>query len=96
RHRYSRPEVLEKLNQASFEVEQISWANTLLFVPAVGKRLLERSDGGSGAGGEPDLWQPPPALNRILQGAVSIEAVAIPRRLPLPFGLSVLALARAV
>lgn len=97
RHRYARGEVVAKLTRVGFEVEQVSWANTLLFVPAVAKRLMERADGHAGAGGgEPDLWQPPEPLNLLLESAVAVEALAIPRRLPLPFGLSLLALARAV
>jgi hypothetical protein len=67
-----------------------------LFLPAVAKRLLERNGHTEQTGGEPDLWQPPDALNALLENAVAVEALAIPRRLPLPFGLSVLALARAV
>jgi len=97
RHRYSRGEVTSKLAQAGFDVELISWANTVLFVPAVAKRLLERENGHADSGsGEPDLWQPPEPINLLLESAVAVEALAIPRRLPLPFGLSVLALARAV
>ena len=42
RHRYSRGEVLRKLGQAGFRVERLTWANSLLFPPAVAKRLLER------------------------------------------------------
>jgi SAM-dependent methyltransferase len=95
RHRYSRDEVLRKLGQAGFVVDRLSWANTLLFPPAVAKRLLERSNGADATAGEPDLWQPPPVLNAILQGVVGVEALAIPHGLPLPFGLSVLAVARA-
>jgi SAM-dependent methyltransferase len=95
RHRYSRAEVVSKLSEVGFHVEQVSWANTVLFVPAVAKRLMERQNG-HGQGGEPDLWQPPAPLNLLLESAVAVEALAIPRRLPLPFGLSVLALARAV
>jgi SAM-dependent methyltransferase len=96
RHRYSRSEVAAKLSDAHFEVEQVSWANSVLFLPAVAKRLLERENGHADTRGEPDLWQPPDALNALLENAVAVEALAIPRRLPLPFGLSVLALARAV
>ena len=95
RHRYARSEVVSKLEASGFAVEHISWANTVLFVPAVAKRLLERENGHAG-GGEPDLWQPPEPINLLLESAVAVEALAIPRRLPLPFGLSVLALARAV
>ncbi|HEY3064012.1 MAG TPA: class I SAM-dependent methyltransferase [Chloroflexota bacterium] len=97
RHRYSRAEVVAKLAAAGFEVEQVSWANTLLFLPALAKRLTERQNGHANPGsGEPDLWQPPGPINLLLESAVAVEALAIPRRVPLPFGLSVLALARAV
>jgi SAM-dependent methyltransferase len=95
RHRYSRDEVLRKLGQAGFVVDRLSWANTLLFPPAVAKRLLERSNAADATAGEPDLWQPPPVLNAMLPGVVGVEALAIPYGLPLPFGLSVLAVARA-
>jgi hypothetical protein len=74
-------------------VTQLSWANTLLFPPAVAKRLLERS---SSSSGEPDLWQPPGLLNAVLESTVAVESALIPRRVPLPFGLSLLAVARAV
>lgn len=96
RHRYSRREVVAKLATAGFYVEQVSWANSVLFVPAVAKRMLERTNGHSETAAEPDLWQPPGPLNALLERAVAVEALAIPRHLPLPFGLSVLALARAV
>jgi SAM-dependent methyltransferase len=94
RHRYSRAEVASKLKVAGFELEYVSWANTVLFPPAVAKRVLERNNGHDAAG-EPDLWQPPEPLNTLLESAVAIESLVIPRRVPLPFGLSLLALARA-
>jgi SAM-dependent methyltransferase len=106
RHRYSRSEVAQKLAAAGFEVEQLSWANTVLFPPAVAKRLLEgcalrvarfalRSPDSASSDAEPDLWQPPPLVNAALEGAVAVESALIPRKVPLPFGLSVLAVARA-
>ncbi len=95
RHRYSRTEVVDKLTAAGFAVERVSWANSLLFAPAVAKRLLERHNGRAEASGEPDLWQPPGPLNALLESTIAVEGLAIPRELPLPFGLSVLALARA-
>ncbi len=95
RHRYSRTEVVDKLTAAGFAVERVSWANSLLFAPAVAKRLLERHNGPAEASGEPDLWQPPGPLNALLESTIAVEGLAIPRGLPLPFGLSVLALARA-
>ncbi len=49
---------------------------------------------GAGADAEPDLWLPPPPLNALLENLVAVEAVTLPRRLPAPFGLSLIALAR--
>ena len=95
RHRYSRGEVSRKLADAGFGVERLTWANTVLFLPAVAKRLLERTNGHDAAAAEPDLWQPPAPLNALLESAVAVEALAIPRGVPLPFGLSLLAVARA-
>jgi SAM-dependent methyltransferase len=97
RHRYSRDEVRAKLEGAAFCVEQLTWANALVFPPAVAKRLLERVGGEdtAHADAEPDLWQPPAALNAVLESAIAVEALALPRGVPLPFGLSVLAVARA-
>jgi SAM-dependent methyltransferase len=94
RHRYSPAEVRAKLEAAGFNVEQLTWANALLFPPAVAKRLLERLSSDS-ADAEPDLWQPPGPVNIALESAIAVEALAIPRGVPLPFGLSVLAVARA-
>ncbi len=96
RHRFSPREVSRKLADAGFAVDRLSWANTLLFLPAVAKRLLERTNGHDpAAAAEPDLWQPPEPINALLRSAVAVEALAIPRGLPLPFGLSLLAVARA-
>jgi SAM-dependent methyltransferase len=107
RHRYSRAEVADKLRGAGFRVERLNWANSALFLPAAVKRLLEprprnMAEWKSGGVEEglahpqtPDLWQPPGPLNALLEGIVGMEALAVPRGVPLPFGLSVIALARA-
>lgn len=95
RHRYSPDEVRGKLEAAGFHVQQLTWANTLLFPPAVAKRLLERVQGESDDA-EPDLWQPPGPVNGVLESAIAVESLAIPRGVPLPFGLSLLAVARAL
>jgi SAM-dependent methyltransferase len=99
RHRYAPDEVLGKLETAGFNVDRLSWANTVLFPPAVAKRLLERSpfraSGSASGDAEPDLWQPPRLLNAVLESLVAVEAKLIPHRVTLPFGLSLLAVARA-
>jgi SAM-dependent methyltransferase len=95
RHRYTRDEVADKLGRAGFSIDQLSWANTVLFPPAAAKRLLERNGASNGVAGEPDLWMPPAPLNALLTHIVAAERMAIPRGVPLPFGLSILAVARA-
>lgn len=94
RHRYAPSELRAKLSQAGFVVQHLTWANAFLFPAAVAKRLLEARE--SSAAAEPDLWQPPEPVNAMLESAIALEALAIPRRVPLPFGLSVMALATAV
>lgn len=94
RHRYAPDEVRGKLEAAGFRVDRLTWANSLLFPPAVAKRLLERVQGESESA-EPDLWQPPGVVNSVLEGAIAVEALTIPHGVPLPFGLSLLAVARA-
>src|SRR5437868_15362708 len=85
RHRYSRTEVASKLEAAGFEVDQLSWANTVLFPPAAAKPLLGRSafrvarSGFRGPGSvspaaEPHLWQPPSPLNAALECAVAADS----------------------
>jgi SAM-dependent methyltransferase len=97
RHRYSRGEVGAKLRRAGFALAYLSWANTVLFPPAAAKRLLEGLTAGpEDAAAEPDLWQPPAALNWFLEQCLAVESLAFERRIRLPFGLSVIALARAV
>ena len=93
RHRYSPDEVDHKLRAAGFSIQQVTWANSVLFPPAVAKRLMERFQ--SASDDEPDLWQPPGPVNAVLEGAIAVEALLLPRHIPLPFGLSVLAVARA-
>jgi ubiquinone/menaquinone biosynthesis C-methylase UbiE len=99
RHRYSCDEVADKLRKAGFAVEYLSWANSLLFPAAAMKRLLEGvlpAGHLDDAGAEPDLWQPPGPVNSLLERCVAVEARAFEGRLRLPFGLSVIALARAI
>jgi SAM-dependent methyltransferase len=96
RHRYTKREVGRKLRAAGFTITQLSWANSLLFPPAAAKRLLERGGHSSAAAAaEPDLWQPPGPVNALLTGCLALERHALTRRVALPPGLSVLAVARA-
>jgi SAM-dependent methyltransferase len=92
RHRYTRDELVGKLEDAGFRMEQATYANFLLFPLAPAKRYLERRNGTREA---TDLWRPPGPLNRLLGDLLSLEA--LPARGPgLPWGLSVFAAARRV
>ena len=90
RHRYTRRELMAKLEAVGFHVEHASYANFLLFPIAPAKRLLERRNGG---GRVTDLWQPPGPLNRALADLLALEApwVGGPG---LPWGLSLFAVGR--
>lgn len=89
RHRYHRRELVDKLRAAGLVVERASYANCLLFPIAPAKRLLERRD----PAGTTDLWQPPAPLNALLGRLLGGEARFITRS-GLPWGLSVVAVAR--
>ena len=89
RHRYHRDELAAKLRTAGFVVELASYANCFLFPLAPAKRLLERKD----PAGCIDLWQPPRPVNALLGALLGLEGAPI-ARLGLPWGLSVVAVAR--
>jgi SAM-dependent methyltransferase len=90
-HRYTRPEVGRVLAQSGFEVVHSSYANTFLFPLAVVKRLLERML--RQAADSSDLTAIPRGLGGPLRAILAAEA-RVAARGRLPFGLSIIALAR--
>jgi SAM-dependent methyltransferase len=92
RHRYTLSELSRLLGEAGFRMRHGSYVNTLLFPVAAGRRLLARVLPGAKTG-ESDVRPVPGPLNAIFLGMLSLEAELAPR-LRLPFGLSVIALAR--
>jgi SAM-dependent methyltransferase len=91
RHRYTRGEVASRLRQSGFEVEFLSYANTLLFPVALAKRMAERV--WPVRSGRSDLTIPTGPFNGLLRAILSAEAslVANPG---LPFGLTVIGVGR--
>lgn len=91
RHRFHRRELARKLRQVTLCPEHLSYANMLLFplvvVKRFGERLFARGQTGS------DLTLDPGPLNGVLRGVLSAEAPLI-RSIGLPFGLTVVTLAR--
>ena len=90
--RFSRNGLVASLRATGFAVERATYANALLFPPAVAKRLLEpllpRGDPGHS-----DVAPNPPWLDESLAAVLGLEARWLRRR-DLPFGLTVVALAR--
>lgn len=89
--RYARAALRDRLADSGFVVQRLSFFNALLFAPAVAARLLDRWRGGAAASG---VSVPAAPVNRLLTALFAAEAPWLRRR-NLPFGLSLLALARA-
>ena len=91
RHRFTRGEIGAKLKRNGFVPVRLSYANTFLFPIALAKRLSERLFSSSQTGS--DLTLDPGPLNGTLRSILSAEAPLI-SAVGLPFGLTVVALAR--
>ena len=90
KRRYTLLELNEKLVQAGFTVEKISYYNTFLFPVVFMVRMLNnvlKRDGAS------DMDMPGSALNYVLKKIFGIEKYLL-RVFNLPFGVSVLAVVR--
>jgi SAM-dependent methyltransferase len=92
RRRYTAPSLRRALLDAGFTVDRTSYFNTILFPPVaavrLGRRLLRRP-----GSAQSDFELGPAALNRALGAVFGAEAGIVARR-DLPFGVSLLALAR--
>ena len=93
RRRYTSSSLRRALSEAGFAIDRTSYFNTLLFPPIaavrLGRRLLRRP-----GDRQSDFDLGPPALNRALGAVFGAEAGLI-ARWDLPFGVSLLALARS-
>lgn len=92
RQRYGKRELTDKLRSAGLEPVLVSFANCLLFPVAVLRRGAERVLGTARQGSEVEGVGP--ALNQVLLLPLRIEAWVL-RRASLPFGLSLVAVARS-
>ena len=90
--RYTARTLRRALAGAGFAVERTSYFNTILFPPIAAVRLARRLLRRPGAA-ESDFSLGPAALNRPLGAVFGAEAGVVARR-DLPFGVSLLALAR--
>lgn len=91
RHRFTRGELAVKLRQSGLQPVHLSYANTLLFPLVVFKRLSERVLSTRQTGS--DLTLDPGPMNGVFRSILRAEAPLI-SAVGLPFGLTVVALAR--
>ncbi|PMP81641.1 MAG: methyltransferase type 11, partial [Roseiflexus castenholzii] len=91
--RYTANEVRELLQPQGFEVERISYVNTLLLPLPLTQRFIERVAPAIDRNGS-DLQLPPAMLNEALRWPLAAEAAWIARGGSFPVGLSVICRAR--
>jgi SAM-dependent methyltransferase len=93
--RFDKTEVLDLLSQAGMRLERITYVNSFLFPPAAAIRLIKRRKLEKQAQVHSDLTPPPSLINNTLTKIMALEAKVLEKtNFNLPFGLSVLALAR--
>lgn len=105
--RYNAKMVADRLKKAGLAVERQTYLNTLLFPPAALVRLVKARrtvarpglirDSADPTTAHSDLLPPPGPVNRALEEIMGLEAKALAHSdLSLPFGLSIMTLARKV
>lgn len=91
RQRYEKKELVSKLERAGLEPVLVTFANCLLFPLAWLRRSAEKLRPPKGE--ESEVRAVSPALNALFENVLGLEARLL-RRTSLPFGLSLMALAR--
>jgi SAM-dependent methyltransferase len=92
--RYDRPRLRVPLERAGFRIERLTYTNATLFPMMAAARLAQRLLGRAGDGHlTADITVPPAPINAALAGLLAAEA-ALVRRVDMPFGSSLLCLAR--
>lgn len=89
--RYRKAELGARLREAGYELDTLSYFNTLLFPLVAGARVARRLCAG---GRKDDLAPPAPWLNGLLKEIFAAERHLV-GKFPLPVGVSLLAVARA-
>ena len=92
RERYTKKSLRQRLEQADFEVAKICYYNFFLFFLVI-IRMLGKKSGARKNQVESDLKQIHPAVNSVLLSVLKLEALLI-KRINLPFGSSILCLAK--
>jgi SAM-dependent methyltransferase len=94
RRRYSRAGLRGRLERAGFRVEWMSYTNAALFPLMIAVRGLQRMAGlAPESEAEGEITVPPAPVNAALSALLAVEAGLV-RIVPMPFGSSLLCLAR--
>jgi ubiquinone/menaquinone biosynthesis C-methylase UbiE len=89
--RYSRRSLRERLERAGFTLRRMSYTNAMVFPVVAGLRLVQRVSGHEES--EEEIAIPPAPINAALSAALALES-ALVRVIDMPFGSSLMALAR--
>jgi SAM-dependent methyltransferase len=88
--RYRRPELSHLLESAGYQLQTLTFYNSLLFPPILAARLWKRATGDHAP--RSDFRMPAPPINHALTRVFSAESTLL-GRIPLPIGASLLATA---
>lgn len=91
--RYTPARLRQRLAQAGFEVERLTFTNMATFPATLAVRTFDRISGRVAVASDADLRVPSPIINGTFDLALRAEAVAM-RWIDLPIGTSLLCLAR--
>jgi hypothetical protein len=89
--RYTRGTLTDRLTRAGFEVRRMSYTNATILPAVAAVRLLQRITGHEES--QEEISIPSAPVNAVLGAALALEASAL-RFVNMPFGSSLLALAR--
>lgn len=92
--RYTKKTLKEKMEKAGFEIDRITYRNSILFPIALIKRMIEIFILRNSQNAESDLKQTPSLVNKLLQYLVLFENKLITLGISFPFGLSIYCVAR--
>lgn len=90
--RYTKDRLRQRLTDAGFTINRMTFTNMTMFAPALAVRWLERVTGRADAASESDLAVPPAPVNAALNLALTAEAAML-RVVNLPIGTSLMAVA---
>ncbi|MBI5741576.1 MAG: class I SAM-dependent methyltransferase [Nitrospirae bacterium] len=94
RHRYTLRELRDKVERAGFEIERITYRNSLLFPLIVSMRIVKKFISPDRGRIESDVGRLPAFLNSSLRNVLTLENRLILGGVNFPFGLSIFCVAR--